>query len=342
MILRQHKTPVKHDLSVVLGNIIRSLLKPAPKAPRASLVSSGMPKALWHCFHFLWPLRLKWLLKPQLRKCDVEQGEETLTQIEICCLLGLKKKSVLDSSWIRTKCGSSARKKQITSGSPASWLRKEIVSHVQGFKRPYKNKQGYLFWWTFGFQGPEQPNSLQSRWQFQTSRIDMSQHWLLLFHWHSTLSMAKMHSCSSSEVTTALVSFSLWSLVLVQLSGTFTKRWNPAAELCKNLYLWKDDRYRSSTNKSWITRDLHSGQIFQLAIKSYLLLTGNDGRKWCVVTIEWRQQLFRCKAVSMMQRRWKILEDQLSGTSSHWWGVTVQISKSKQARNKKLYSWHLQ
>ena len=120
---------------------------------------------------------------------------------------------------------------------------------------------------------------------------DMSRRWLLLFHWHSTLSMAKMHSCSSSEVTTALVSFSLWSLVLVQLSGTFTKRWNPAAELCKILYLWRDDRYRSSTNRSWITRDLHSGQIFQLAIKSYLLLTENDWRKWYVVTIVERAAL---------------------------------------------------
>ena len=30
---------------------------------------------------------------------------------------------------------------------------------------------------------------------------------------------------------------------------------------------------------------LHSGQIFQLAVKSYLRLTGCDGRKWYVVTI---------------------------------------------------------
>ena len=82
-----------------------------------------------------------------------------------------------------------------------------------------------------------------------------------------------------------------WSLILVQLSGTFTKRWNPAAELCRILYLWRDDRYRWSTNKRWITRDLHSGQIFQLAIKSYLLLTGNDGRKWYVVIIVERAAL---------------------------------------------------
>ena len=28
-----------------------------------------------------------------------------------------------------------------------------------------------------------------------------------------------------------------------------------AIKLCKTLYLWRDDRYRSSTNQSWITRD---------------------------------------------------------------------------------------
>ena len=41
----------------------------------------------------------------------------------------------------------------------------------------------------------------------------MSQLWLLLFHWHahlvSGLRLACGHSCSSSEVTTALISFSL-------------------------------------------------------------------------------------------------------------------------------------
>ena len=85
MILRQHKSnikcgvpPVKHGLPVVLG-YIRSLLRPAPRTPHASLASCGMPKALWNCYHFLRTLRLKWLLTPQLRKCDVEQGDEETT-----------------------------------------------------------------------------------------------------------------------------------------------------------------------------------------------------------------------------------------------------------------------
>ena len=55
----------------------------------------------------------------------------------------------------------------------SSWLRKEIVSHDEGFTRPYKNKQCYLFWWTLGFQGPEQPKSLQSQWQFQMRHIEV-------------------------------------------------------------------------------------------------------------------------------------------------------------------------
>ena len=74
-ILKQHK---KNQVWCAASEgYIYSLLKPAPKTPHASLASSGMPKALWHGFHFLRPLRLKWLLTPQLRKCDVEQGEET-------------------------------------------------------------------------------------------------------------------------------------------------------------------------------------------------------------------------------------------------------------------------
>ena len=197
-------------------------------------------------------------------------------------MLGLTNKSVLDLSWKLA----TARK---TYFWKSSWLRKEIVSHVARFKfkRAYKNKQGYLFWWTFECQGPEQPNSLQSRWQFQTSHIDMSQRWLLLLRtpclWQKRL--VRGQSCSS-EVTTALISFSIIDpCPAIRNLHKEMKSRRRAVELCKILYLWRDDRYRSSTNKSWITRDLHSGQIFQLAIKSYLLLTGNDGRKWYVVTI---------------------------------------------------------
>ena len=153
--------PVKHDLSVVLG-YIRSFLKPAPKTPHASLASSGMSKALWHCFHFLRPLRLKWLLTPQLFKCDVEKGWKRLGNHT-----GINRKS--------------------------SWVQKEIVS-----------------------EGQEQPKSLQSRWQFQMSHIEVCpSSGFCSFTGTHTLSLAEMlrlacgHSCSSSKVTTAFISFSL-------------------------------------------------------------------------------------------------------------------------------------
>ena len=67
------------------------------------------------------------------------------------------------------------------------------------------------------------------------SHCSMSQRWRLLFHWPTPCLWQKCldwrgHSCSSSEVT-FLHSFPSawrWSLILGQLSGTFTKRWNPA------------------------------------------------------------------------------------------------------------------
>ena len=125
-----------------------------------------MPKALWRCFHFLHPLCLKWLLTPQLRKCNVEQGEETT----LICFAWVHKQIVvgfvLEASLLNV--GHQHGKNNFWK---SSWLRKEIVSHVQGFTRPYKNKQGYLFWWTHGFKGREQPKSLQSQWQFQMSHI---------------------------------------------------------------------------------------------------------------------------------------------------------------------------
>ena len=146
----------------------------------------------------------------------------------------------------------------------SSWLRKEIVSHIERFKRPYKNEQGCLFWWTFGFQGPQQPNSLQSRWQFQMSHIEVfSGAGFCSFTGTHTLSLAEMFRLVCGHCGTAaphpkrpLHSFPSacrWSLILVQLPGTFTKRWNPAVELCKILYLWRDSYL--STDQSWITRD---------------------------------------------------------------------------------------
>ena len=241
--------PVKHDLSVVLGSIIRSLLKPAPKTPHASLASSGMPEALWHCFHFLRPLRLKWLLTPQLLRCDVgSKARFHHTDLNRNLFAWAYKqigvRFVLEASYL-AKCGSS------------------------DYKRPYKNKQGYLFWWTFGFQGPEQPKSLQSRWQFQMSHIEVCPSagfcsftgWLLLFRWHTPC---------------------LWQKCLdwLMITGAPQRKW-------QNLVSLKGRPLAKSVKESKLNHKgpLHSGQIFQLAVKSYLRLTGCDGRKWYVVTI---------------------------------------------------------
>ena len=76
-----------------------------------------------------------------------------------------------------------------------------------------------------------------------------------------------------------------WSLILVQLPGTFTKRWNPAVELCKILYLWRDS-YLSTRSKLNHTGPLHTGQI--VPIRGQILPAVDWMRcvqKWYVVTI---------------------------------------------------------
>ena len=119
------------------------------------------------------------------------------------------------------------------------------------------------------------------------SHWSMSQRWLLLFHWHTP-----WQKCLDWLVGTAaphpkwrLHSFPSGSLILVQLSGTFTKRWNPAAKFCKILCLWRDSYL--STNQSWITRYRCAAvkSFNYIEVKSYLRFTGCDGRKWYVVTI---------------------------------------------------------
>ena len=64
-------------------------------------------------------------------------------------------------------------------------------------------------------------------------------------------------------------------------------------------------RALSIVNKSKLNHKgpLHSGQIFQLAVKSYLWLTRCDGRKWYVVTIVETAALLLLAAVSMMMQR---------------------------------------
>ena len=111
---------------------------------------------------------------------------------------------------------------------------------------------------------PEQPKSLQSQWQFQMSHIEVCPS-ACFCSFTGTHTPCLGRKCLDWLVGTAaphrkwrLHSFPSacrWSLILVQLSGTSTKRWNPAAELYRILYHCRETRYRSSTNQSWITRD---------------------------------------------------------------------------------------
>ena len=156
---------VKHDLSAVFLGYIRSLLKPAPKTPHASLASSGMPKALWHCSYFLPPPPFEVASDTsamQMWRGTRRRNHTDLIRNLFC--LGLQ----TNRCWIRPGSYSSLLNVGHQHGKnnfwKSSWLRKEIVSHIEGFKRPYNNKQGYLFWWTLGFQGQKQPKSLQSQW----------------------------------------------------------------------------------------------------------------------------------------------------------------------------------
>ena len=170
----------------------------------------------------------------------------------------------------------------------SSWLRKEIVSHVQGFTRPYKNKQGYLFWPAGATKKLTITMTISDE-----SHWSMSQRWLLLFHSHTPCLGRKCldwrgHSCSSSEVTTALVSFGLqdlagdpWSLASYQEPSQRDEIPPSGHRTLQNLVSLKG-RPLSIVNESKLNHKgpLHSGQIFQLEIKSYLRLTGCDGRKW--------------------------------------------------------------
>ena len=145
--------------------------------------------------------------------------------------------------------------------------------------------------WTFGFQGPQQPKSLQSRWQFQMSHIDMicPSAGFCSFIGAHTLSLAEMlrlasgHSCSSSQVTTALIS----CLQVILDPWPAIRNLYKEMKFCRTLQNLLSLKGQLSVNESKLNHNgpLHSGQIVQLAVKSYLRLTGCDGQKWYMVTI---------------------------------------------------------
>ena len=95
------------------------------------------------------------------------------------------------------------------------------------------------------------------------------------------LGLACGHSCSSSKVTTALISFRI--LDPCPAIRNLHKEMKSRRQILQNLVSLKG---QLSVNKSKLNHKgpLRSGQIFQLEVKSYLRLTGCDGRKWYVVT----------------------------------------------------------
>ena len=163
------------------------------------------------------------------------------------------------------------------------------------FKRLYNNKQGYFCSGEpLGFKGSSNQKANNHNWRFQMSHIEVcpsagfcsfiGTHTSCL--WWKMLRLASGHSCSSSEVTTALISFGL-QVILDPCAaiGNLYKEMKFCRTL-KNLVSLKG-RALSIVNESKLNHNkpLHSGQIFRLAVKSYLRLTGCDGRKWYVVTI---------------------------------------------------------
>ena len=97
--------------------------------------------------------------------------------------------------------------------------------------------------------------------------------WLLLFHWHTPCLWRKCLGWFVGTVAELLLIGRDHCTHFLQLAGDpwslssyqepSQRDENPAVELCKILYLWRDSYL--STDQSWITRDpLHTGQIFQL------------------------------------------------------------------------------
>ena len=108
--------------------------------------------------------------------------------------------------------------------------------------------------------------------------------WWVLPGQHRTIPPRTLHSCSDCTHFLQLAGDPNDPLILGQLSGTFTKRW--IRRTLQSLVSLKG-RPLSIVNESKLNRNkpLHSGQIFQSAVKSYLRLTGCDVSKWYMVTI---------------------------------------------------------
>ena len=176
------------SLCGIIGSIIRSLLKPAPNSTR-------LTGKLWHARGTMTLLPLSapppFEVASDTSAAQMWRGTRRGNHTDLYRLfcLGLQTKRcwvvwfVLEASLLNV--GHQHGKNNFWK---SSWLRKEIVSHDEGFTRPYKNKQWYLFWWTFGFQGPEQPKSFKITMTISVeSHWSMSQRWLLLFHWRTHL-----------------------------------------------------------------------------------------------------------------------------------------------------------
>ena len=231
---------------------------------------------------------------------------------------------------------------KITSGSPVDYEKKQPPTFKDSHDPAKTNRH-------ICSGRPEQPKSLQSQWQFQMSHIEVCPSACFCsFTGTHTLSRAEMlrlacgHRRSSSEVTTALISFSL-QVILDPCPAirNLHKEMKSRRRTLQNLVSLQGDPL-SIVNESKLNHKglLHNGQIFQLAVKSYLRLTGCDGRKWCVVTVVETAALLlqSClhDAQVVVSRRKPALRNIKLYTDREWRFRFLNLNKWI----KQLSSWH--
>ena len=279
---------------------------------------------------------------------------------------------VLDSSWKLAKLLNVGHQHGKNNFWKSSWLRKEIVSHVEGFKvQTTLQKQTGIFvlvnLWVSRAAATKKPTitmtiSDESHWS-------MSQRWLLLFQlqepsqrdvsgrrnayvdwqWAQLLLIG-------SKWLTALISFGLQVKSLMRLASY--RKWTFDKEIficCKAV--WPSNSAKSCVfegseryqivNESKLNHKgpLHTCQItFQLAEAqaSYLWLTGCDRRKWYSDDNSGDSSSFAAKLSPWCTGGGQTAENQLSGTSGttgrEWRLRFLNLNKHV----KQISSFHLE
>ena len=179
MILRQHKQNIKCGVPPVKHE---GFIKFHPLLNQASTQNSTrLTGKLWHAkgTMTLLPLSAPPPFEVAFLWRGTRRGNHTDSNRNLFCL-GLQTIGVgfvLEASLLNV--GHQHGKNNFWK---SSWLRKEIVSHVQGFTRPYKNKQAYLFWPAGATKKLTITMTISDE-----SHWSMSRRLLLLFHGHTHL-----------------------------------------------------------------------------------------------------------------------------------------------------------